>query len=268
MKMTYQIALVQFKPLRKNVIANIRKIQSLLTGITADLVVLPELANSGYLYEDSAELKPYSEPSDGSGEFLGSLIQLSKSTGGMIVAGYAELDGDKIYNSSAAVSPTGTAENYQKTHLYADEKSLFQPGQTGFKVTNWLGVKIGMMICFDWIFPEAARTLVSLGAQIIAHPANLVMPYCQNAMITRSIENRVFTITANRIGSEHLNQTRLQFTGASQMTNPSGEILYRGPTDTETVHIAAIDPDKAHNKRISARNDLFEDRRPEMYNIN
>ena len=267
MKMTFQIALVQFKPIRKNVNANIQKIQSILSGLTADLIVLPELANSGYLYEDPSELKPYSEPGDGSGDFLSSLIDLSKSTGGMIIAGYAEADGDHIFNSAAAVSAAGLVENYQKTHLYADEKSLFQPGQTGFKVTEWLGVKIGMMICFDWIFPESARTLTSRGAQIIAHPANLVMPYCQNAMITRSIENRVFTITANRIGSEHLNQTRLLFTGASQMTNPSGEILYRGPTNAETVHIATIDPNEAHNKRISARNDLFEDRRPKMYQM-
>jgi predicted amidohydrolase len=165
------------------------------------------------------------------------------------------------------ISPDGVIENYQKTHLYADEKLLFQPGLSGFKVFEWQGVNIGMMICFDWIFPESARTLALADAQIIAHPANLVMPYCQNAMVTRSIENKVFTITANRIGTERLKQHTLQFTGASQMTGPSGEILYRGPKQRETVHIATINPEAALNKKISKRNDLFKDRRPEVYQL-
>jgi predicted amidohydrolase len=121
------------------------------------------------------------------------------------------------------------------------------------------------MICFDWIFPEAARTLSLAGAQIIAHPANLVLPYCQNAMITRSIENRVFTITANRIGKEKLGIEKLRFTGQSQMTAPDGKILFRGPENKATFHVMSIDPKQALDKSISKRNDLFKDRRIEFY---
>lgn len=264
--MSYKIALVQFNPIRKNVQANLHKIQKLLAGISADLIVLPELSNSGYLYESSDKLAPYTEPKDGSGVFLSGLLELANAAKGNIVTGYAECDGETLFNSAAAISANGIVENYRKTHLYADEKTLFQPGDSGFKVFNVQGVKIGMMICFDWIFPESARTLALAGAQIIAHPANLVMPYCQNAMITRSIENKVFTITANRIGEERLNH-KLTFTGESQMTNPAGRILYRGPKNKETVHIATIDPQDALNKDISSRNDLFEDRRPGFYNI-
>ncbi|MFU8774057.1 MAG: nitrilase-related carbon-nitrogen hydrolase, partial [Anaerolineales bacterium] len=99
------------------------------------------------------------------------------------------------------------------------------------------------------------------------HPANLVLPYCQDAMITRSIENRVLTITANRIGREKLGKDHLQFTGSSQMTSPKGEILYRGPIKKATVHITNIDPEQAHNKRISTTNDLFNDRRTEYYKL-
>jgi predicted amidohydrolase len=123
------------------------------------------------------------------------------------------------------------------------------------------------MICFDWIFPESARTLALKGAQIIAHPANLVLPYCQDAMVTRSIENRVFTVTANRIGREKLNDQELAFTGGSQITNPKGDILFRGPMDKAAVHILTINPDQALNKHISIRNDLFKDRKPEHYTI-
>lgn len=265
--MTYQIALVQFKPVRKDVEANIKKVQNLLNGITADLVVLPELANTGYLYENTESIQPYAESNQGDGVFLRSLTTLAALTNGIIVTGYAELDGDHVFNSAAAVSDNGVIENYRKTHLYAGEKVIFEPGNSGFKVLEWQGVKIGMMICFDWIFPESVRTLALGGAQIIAHPANLVLPYCQDAMITRSIENKVFTITANRIGQEKLGEDRLHFTGTSQMTSPTGEILYRGPNNKETVHITTIDPGKALNKRISTANDLLDDRRPDYYKL-
>jgi predicted amidohydrolase len=263
--MTFSIALVQFRPVRKDVEANIKKVQQLLEDITADLIVLPELANTGYLYENSQALMPYAEPNDASGPFLRSLIALGSTTQGMIISGYAELAEVKLFNSAIAVSKAGVVANYRKIHLYADEKLLFQPGDKPFQVFTWLDVKIGMMICFDWIFPESVRSLALGGAQIIAHPANLVLPYCQNAMITRSIENQVFTITANRIGTEQIPGTRLTFTGTSQMTSPLGELLHRGPKNKETVHVTSIDPQRALNKKISARNDLFADRRPEFY---
>jgi len=263
--MAYQIALVQFKPKRKDVQANLDKIQRLLKGLTADLIVLPELSNTGYLYESLVKMLPYAEAKDGSGVFLSGLIELAIATKGIFVSGYAEVEDGMLYNSSAALSSAGVIENYRKIHLYADEKSLFQPGDSGFKVFDAQGVKLGMMICFDWIFPESTRSLALAGAQIIAHPANLVMPYCQNAMITRSIENKVFTITANRIGEEHLKQNKLKFTGESQMTDPAGRVLYRGPKDKETVQIMTIDPEMAVDKHISPRNDLFVDRRPGLY---
>jgi len=263
--MKFQIALIQINPVRKNVDSNIDKIAALISNVKADLIVLPELANSGYLYHEPNDLIPYSEPSDGSGPFLSALKVFSKSSGGMIVSGYAELAGNQLFNSAVAVSPDGVIENYRKIHLFADEKSLFEPGDQGFKVFKWQGVKIGMMICFDWIFPESARTLALSGAQIIAHPANLVLPYCQDAMITRSIENKVFTITANRIGQEVLCEQTLQFTGGSQITTPQGNVLYRAPGDETAIHTATIDPLQASDKTISHRNNLFDDRRPSIY---
>ena len=101
--MEYQIALAQFKPIREDVSANIRNLQNLLYNIKADLIVLPELANSGYLYASQEKLRPYSEPKDGSGPFLTALIGMAKQSGSVIVCGYAESEGDAIYNSAAAV---------------------------------------------------------------------------------------------------------------------------------------------------------------------
>jgi predicted amidohydrolase len=263
--MTFQIALLQFQPSRKNVNRNIETIRELLHGIQADLVVLPELSNSGYLYESDEELLPFSENQNGSGPFLSALSDLATKTGGVIVSGYAERHHDQLYNSAAAITPVGIIQNYRKTHLFADEKLLFQPGDTGFNTFRWKDINIGMMICFDWIFPESARTLALLGAHIIAHPANLVMPYCQDAMVTRSIENGVFTITSNRIGNEELNDKKFSFTGKSQITAPDGNILYRGPENLPTVHVMEIEPLIADNKRISPQNHLIKDRRPQFY---
>lgn len=265
--MKFTIAVLQFEPKRKNVERNIRKINNLLEGVKADLLVLPELSNSGYLYEMPQELEPSSEDRHGNGRFLNALVEKSKQIGGVIITGYAEKEGENLYNSAIALSSEGPLLNYRKTHLYNREKILFQPGNSGFSTFTWKGVTIGMMICFDWIFPEACRSLALSGAQIIAHPANLVLPYCQNAMITRSLENRVFTITANRIGREKLGNSILSFTGVSQITDPKGEIRYRGPENIETVHIMQIDPEEALNKKINSRNDLFKDRQPSLYEI-
>jgi len=263
--MLFQIALVQFSPKRKNVTSNVASLTRLLKGLKADLIVLPELSNTGYLYDSTESILPYSEPNNGTGKFLSSLQTVSETTGGVIVAGYAESENSLVYNSAAAVTAEGVIANYRKTHLYSTEKFIFEPGNTGFQVLEWNNVKIGMMICFDWIFPESARKLAFAGAQIIAHPANLVLPFCQNAMLTRSLENRVFTITANRINTEKLKGQKLRFTGQSQMTAPNGEILFRGPKDQSTVHGMAINPDQALDKKISDQNDLFEDRREEYY---
>ena len=265
--MEFTLALVQFKPVRKNVAQNIRDIQSLLRGIKADLIVLPELTNSGYLYASKESLTPYSESAAGDGQFLNALNKLASITKGVIVSGYAELDQNQLYNSAIAISADGILANYRKTHLFADEKLLFFPGDSGFQTFTWKNVCIGMMVCFDWIFPESVRTLALAGAQIIAHPANLVLPYCQNAMVTRSIENKVFTITANSIGAEKLGEQKLIFTGQSQITGPKGEILYRGPKNKSTVHVMSIDPEKAFDKSINPKNDLFNDRKTEIYKI-
>jgi predicted amidohydrolase len=256
---------VQFCPSRCSVGANVAALRDLLAGVRADLLVLPELTNSGYMYAAPADLVPFTEPGDGSGPFLSVLRELAEGIGGVIVAGFAERGAGGIYNSAAAMSQDGVLQTYRKTHLFADEKLLFLPGDTGFQVFAYRGVRIGMMVCFDWFFPESARTLALRGAQIIAHPANLVMPYCQMAMVTRSLENGVFTITANRFGAEEIDEARLTFTGASQMLDTRGRRLLGAPTDANCVAICEIDPSLAENKRVGKRNDLFGDRRPEMY---
>jgi len=127
------------------------------------------------------------------------------------------------------------------------------------------GVKIGMLVCFDHFFPEAARSLALRGAQIICHPSNLVLEYAHANSVTRAVENRVFWILANRTGSETLGEKRLVFNGRSQIVAPDGRLLGRAGPDSDELLIAEIDPAEALDKKVTPRNDLFADRRTDLY---
>jgi predicted amidohydrolase len=259
------VGFVQFSPVRYDVRQNLDALKGLLQGLRADLLVLPELANSGYLYATPDDLAPYAEPGDGSGLFLSGLTQFAAAAGGAIVTGFAELSARGLYNSAAAVDAGGVIQVYRKTHLFAGEKALFLPGDTGFQIFEFRKARVGMMVCFDWFFPESARTLALRGAQILAHPANLVLPYCQTAMLTRCLENRVFAITANRYGAEEIPGQSLTFTGASQVVSSAGQRLADAPVAGNCVRVVEIDPELADDKQINPRNDLFADRRPAFY---
>jgi predicted amidohydrolase len=261
----FTVGFVQFCPVRYDVTANVAAVERLLDGVRADLLVLPELAHSGYMVATAADLDPYAEAGDGSGPYLSALRRFSERTGGVIVTGFAERGQAGLYNSAAAVDASGMRHIYRKTHLFQDEQDLFLPGDTGFRIFEHHGVRIGMMVCFDWFFPESARTLALLGAQIIAHPANLVLPWCQTSMVTRCLENAVFAITTNRYGTEDLNGKSLTFTGASQILDTKGRRLAQAHIEGDAVMVCEIDPTAADDKRVGTRNDLFGDRRPEMY---
>ncbi len=122
-----------------------------------------------------------------------------------------------------------------------------------------------MMICFDWVFPEACRTLAMRGADIVVHPSNLVLPHCPKAMYARSVENAVFTVTANRTGIEHRTDEKLEYTGKSQMLGPDGSKLIGFSKDEEAFRTGEINPESAREKDITEYNHLFKDRRTEFY---
>ncbi|MCS7102596.1 MAG: acyltransferase, partial [Candidatus Korarchaeum sp.] len=154
---------------------------------------------------------------------------------------------------------------YRKTHLFFEEKLLFDPGDTGFKVFELAGMRVGVMICFDWVFPESARTLALLGAQVIAHPSCLVMPYAPRADPVRAFENRVFIVLADRSGVEERGGKRLKYYGMSLIADPKMRLLAQAPEEGEYVAAIEVDPSLADNKRINDLNDIFLDRRPEFY---
>jgi predicted amidohydrolase len=289
-----KLAIVQTNPVFGQIQKNIDDALVLMNSVEADLFVLPELFNTGYNFQNEKEVEELSE--DDSGLTMQCIAEFASINSCYVVYGYGEkvlsneyevlsaeggtkhkeqstkkkhpstVNHEPIYfNSSALVGPNGLIGKYRKVHLYYREKIFFAPGNLGFPVFEFPFGKIGMMICFDWFYPESARSLALQGAQLIAHPSNLVLPYCPDAMVTRCLENKVFAATANRVGVENRNGVNLTYIGTSQVVSNRGKILVRCSDDKPEIVVVEVELNQAENKRLNEFNDLLTDRRPEQY---
>ncbi len=259
-----RVGYLQFTPRFLDVGENYNRVLEYLEKTEADLVVLPELPFTGYNFETREQLERAAEiPAKSTG--LKKIIKLCADKEMGVITGFAEKEDNKIYNSALFITGNGIEARYRKIHLFFREKIFFTPGNLPLQLYQFKGVRFGMMICFDWFFPEITRKYTLMGAQLICHPANLVLSYCQDVMISRSVENLIYIITANRIGTEYAEHGDLTFTGASQIVAPKGKVLNRGATDSEEVFVAEIDPRIADDKNITEMNNLLTDRRPDFY---
>lgn len=256
--MEFRLGVVQNSPKFLKAPQNIRDAFALMDGRQADLWVLPEFFAAGYNFKSKAEAAKCAEAKDGPMAAL--LKAYSARHGCAIVAGFPEKAGSKLYNSALFVDGEKTRV-YRKTHLFGGEKRFFSPGDSGFFVEKVKGVKVGTMICFDWFFPESARTLALMGAEVIAHVSNLVLPWGPEGMKIRSLENRVFSATANRVGVER----GLRYIGQSQVVSPNGSLLVRLGPDAPSSAVVTIDAWTAKDKKVHPACDLFADRRPAYY---
>lgn len=261
---TFKVGYYQFKPVFGQKKENLNKILCALQNVEGDLIVLPELPFTGYYFKDRSELESLSEYPHNSRIIL-EIIELCKNQNFHIVTGFAEKDDDKCYNSSILIGESGIVQTYRKLHLFNEEKHWFDAGNLPLKITDINGMKVGMMICFDYLFPEVTRKLTLLGADIICHPSNLVLDFCQKAMITRCLENNIFAITTNRYGEDNRQHGSVKFTGKSQITAPKGKILHQAPSQQSELKIVEIDINEAKNKMITPKNHALNDRRPEYY---
>lgn len=264
-----KIASLQFTPKYLERLENLRCVESMIGDIDADLLVLPELFQSGYFFQSPDDLQSVAEPIPG-GTTTGRLQAWAADTGTVIVAGLAEQAGDEAFNSAVLVRPNGEVETYRKVHLFYEETTIFTPGDLGFPVfdvetRSGRSYRLGMMVCFDWYFPEAARSLALNGADVIAHPSNLVLPHCPDSMPVRARENHVYTVTANRCGTEEKGDESLTFIGLSEICGPDGTILSRAGRDETTLETVEIDPHDARDRALNRYNDTLADRRPETY---
>ena len=261
-----RIGFFQFSPHFGRPEHNLDALAAAAAGSQADLIVAPELALSGYLFTRKAEVEQMAEEIPGPATER--LTDAAARANCHLVVGMAERSAERLFNSAVLIGPRGVVGVYRKVHLFDEEKLYFAPGDRGFPLFDIQGAKVGLLVCFDHFFPEAARTLALQGARIICHPSNLVLPeYGQLTTRVRSIENRVFWILANRYGTEQREGRTLTYSGCSQITAENGEILARAQAEGDSLTVVEVDPQRAENKRVTDRNDLFADRRTELYRL-
>jgi predicted amidohydrolase len=265
------VAGIQFDPKIGLVRENRVRILSLIdevAGQGAQLAVFPECALSGYVFDDLDEARMAAERVPGPS--TEAIAETCAQLGVYAVVGMLEEMGDAIYNSAVLCGPEGLVGVYRKTHLpFLGVDKMTALGPDPYRVYETGIGRIGMLICYDLRFPEAARCLALEGADMIALPTN----WPQGAQASpdfvaqaRAMENRVFLVAVNRAGQER----GARFIGKSQIVDPAGRRLAMADTTGEAIITAAFDPALARQKRLVIQPGVFEidtigDRRPELY---
>ncbi len=260
--MTPSVAVLQFAPVFLDREATEARLEPLLARAAgADLVVLPELASTGYAFADREEAWAHAEEV-GDSRFLDFLAAQCARHGFDVVTGLCERYGEQLGNSAVLVGAEGPIATYRKIHLFHREKQIFTPGDLGVPVVERRGVRVAMLVCFDWAFPEVWRLAALGGADLVCHPANLVLHgYAQRAVPVHAQINGYYVATANRVGREG----SLGFTGMSLIAGPRGDTLAHAPDHGEALEIVELDLEQARDKLRTPNNDLLADRRPECY---
>lgn len=234
----------------------------------AHLTVFPECAVTGYCFTSLEEAAEVAEPIPGPAtEFMTTVCQ---EYGGFAVFGMLEADGDRVFNAAVLVGAEGVLGSYRKVHLPFLGVDMFTtPGDRDFAVQQAGDLRVGMNICYDAAFPEAARVLALEGADLIVLPTNWPPgAQCTAECIinARALENHVYYIAVNRIGRER----GFEFIGNSKICDPTGRLLAQASHTNETILYAEIDPALARDKhvvRVPGKHEIdrFADRHPERY---
>jgi predicted amidohydrolase len=268
---SWKIAAVQMDCRLADPPYNLQAMISLLheaAGQGARLVIFPECALTGYCYTSKAEAWPCAEPIPGP-----STAKLAKETerlGVWLAAGMLEASGDHLFNAAVLLGPGGQLERYRKVHLpYLGVDRFTSPGDRPFAVYDLGGLILGINICYDGSFPEAARCLMLLGADLVALPTNWppgAASTVKYLIQARALENRIYYAAVDRIGAER----GFHFIGRSRIVDVTGELLAATEGDEATILYADIDPERARQKRIvhvPGEHEVHRtrDRRPELY---
>ncbi len=236
----------------------------------AQLVMFPECALTGYAFDSLTEAIPFAEKIDGPSSQA--LAEVCRETGVYVVAGFIEADGEKFYNAAMLVGPDGVVGSYRKVHLpFIGIDRFLAPGDRPFQVFDLPFGKVGLNICYDISFPEAARVLKLMGAELIALITNWP-PAARRApefvVNTRALENHLFFAATDRVGTER----GWQFIGRSKIVDCNGDTLAEASADGEDLLVVAVDLQEANNNHIvnvagAYEVDRLVDRRPEMYEL-
>ncbi len=259
--MMFKTAIIQFAPVLGDIKSNTEFIKGQIEKLSSsDLVILPELASTGYNFRDAEMANGLAEDPLKS-NYVDMLTTFANSNNQYIITGFNEKSGGCIYNSSLLIGPKGLVGVYRKMHLFMNEKNFFRPGDSGLDVFDTGFCRLGMQICFDYLFPEPWRILAEKKAEVIVHPSNLLTQNATKALPGIALMNKIFIITSNRIGTEG----ELTFNGSTMILDPGGDVLIKASVDKTEVVQYEIDPLLAHDKMITSMNHVFDDRRPEQY---
>lgn len=272
--MTITVAAVQMQPNVGSTDANVEHSLELIAQAAhagSRLVVLPELCNSGYVFESREEAFSLAEPIP-SGPTCTQWISTAAKLNCYIVAGISERDGDALYNASVVIGPDGFIGKFRKIHLWNKENLYFEPGNLGFPVFKTAIGRIGTFICYDGWFPEAYRLCALQGADIICVPTNWVPIPGQDEqreamanilVMAGAHANSVYIVAADRVGVER----EQPFIGQSVIVSYTGWPI-SGPAsaDTEEILYAEVDLSEARAKRNwNEFNQVMRDRRTDTY---
>ncbi len=260
-----RLALVQTHPVLGDKAQNLADMAKAVESLEADLFCFPELCTTGYAIAERDRFLALAESTD-SGDGLDFFRELSERKDAAVVAGFPLRDGAHLFNAAVLLRPGEAPVFYRKLHLFSREKQVFDAGDRPPPVVEFRGARLGLKICFDWVFPEVVRLMALEGADLILHPSNLVTPYCQRSMFARSVENSVFIATVNRVGAEaYEDGPSLDFTGSSQLMGHRGELLLELPAGEVAAAVVDFDPRLARDKWLTDHNHLLEDRRSEFF---
>lgn len=254
-----KVGFAQFDCKRGDKEKNLATIERLTKRASSDILVFPELCTTGYKLKNKTYARALAE-SIPAGPTVERLVKIARENDMLIIAGMVELVGNSFADTSIVVGPGGYIAKHQKTHLFLREKEIFMSGLTHPKVFSWRGARIGLGVCYDYMFPEFWRSLALQGADLFCNTANFVYNYGFKMMQARAIENGVFSICSNRIGTER----GTLFLGGSEIVDNHGNILAKAKSQ-ETIVVFDVDLKKSRNKKWNPYNDLFLDRRPDLY---
>ncbi|HWP45323.1 MAG TPA: nitrilase-related carbon-nitrogen hydrolase [Blastocatellia bacterium] len=247
----------------------IERLRSAVSG-SAEIVIFPECALTGYCFDSLEEAAQYAEEIDG--PTARALTAACRETGAYAIVGFIEREGQALYNAAMVVGPGGVAGSYRKVHLpFLGVDRFLTPGNRPFAIFDLTVGRIGVLICYDASFPEAARALKLMGAELIALPTNWppgAWRTPQFVINARAQENHINFAAANRVGTER----GWQFIGRSMVVDFNGDTIGTASGDQEEILFSQIDMKGSNNNRIvnvagAYEIDRLADRRPEFYEI-
>lgn len=260
--------------------ANIQRATALVeqaAAAGAQIILLQELFETPYFCKDQKqEYFALAKPFEGN-PLIQHFAQLAKKLEVVLPLSFFERDSQSYFNSLAVIDADGSVlDLYRKSHIPDgpgyQEKYYFSPGDTGFKVWNTRYARIGVGICWDQWFPEAARCMTLMGAELLFYPTAIgsepvelndtAAPW-QRVMCGHAVANHIPVIASNRIGEEEGEACSLNFYGSSFIADPFGEKLQEADRSSEGILVQRFDLDAIQANR--ANWGFFRDRRPQLY---